>query len=292
MKRLAKGLALSLATLLVLALAAEVLLRVSGYQPIQNPMGPRWMYRADPELGFALTPGFAGRHVHPEFEVRVEVDERGLRDIPYAGEPARRVLVLGDSMVFGYGVEAEETFCELLQQDLEDVEVVNAGVSGYGPNEQVVLLERLVEPLDPDVIVSSFFFANDLRDTLDPQETVLGGLVFTPAFASQIEASPLRRFALGWSRLLLTLETKRVELEVGAPIGRPLSNAVIPGPTDSRPVPGHEGIAVQSSPAIEAAWEAVAGAPRPGETTTQGGHAAAAGDPVQQGSRKSTHIPC
>ncbi|MEO0649165.1 MAG: hypothetical protein AAFZ65_00625 [Planctomycetota bacterium] len=257
MKRLFKGLAISLATLVALTLALELGLRASGFEPIVNPMGPRWMYRLDPELGFALNPGFEGRHEHPEFATAIEIDARGFRDVAAGGEPRHRVLVLGDSMVFGFGVEAEETFCEVLQGDLGDVDVINAGTSGYGPKEQAVLLDRHLDALDPDAIVSSFFMANDLEDVARVPQTVRGGLIFSPDFAADIDRSPFRTFALERSRLALTLETKRVEALAGVRLGRPLEGLVPPGPDDLKPMTALPSLLRETPPEIEAAWAGV-----------------------------------
>ncbi len=63
-----------------------------------------------------------------------------------AGQDARRILILGDSVTFGTGVPASKTFSHLLQGELRGVEVTNAGVSGYTTyNELHFFLERGAE---------------------------------------------------------------------------------------------------------------------------------------------------
>ncbi|MEO0649164.1 MAG: hypothetical protein AAFZ65_00620 [Planctomycetota bacterium] len=257
MKRVAKGLCLSLATVLLTLLGIELALRLSGYEPIVNPSGPRWMYEAASDLGYTLHPGFRGRHRHPEFDIEVCVDARGLRDLPYDGAPSHRVLVLGDSMVFGYGVEAHETFCEVLQRQLGAVDVINAGVSGYGPREQVAMLARHGATTELDLILSSFYPANDLRDAIDPPETVLGGLVFTERFAAKIRGSRLRSLGVHHSQLLLTLETVRVEGEAKRRTARPLESITIPGPDDPRAITGFEVFLADTPPEVERRWQVV-----------------------------------
>ena len=49
----------------------------------------------------------------------VAINSHGLRDGEYALEPTRgkkRMLVLGDSFAWGFGVEREEVFCEVIER--------------------------------------------------------------------------------------------------------------------------------------------------------------------------------
>lgn len=74
-------------------------------------------------------------------------------------EGTYRIVVLGDSTVYGSMVPVDKTFPAQLQQQLrnhyglENVEVVNAGVSGYNTwNSTVALAFRVIE-LEPDLII-------------------------------------------------------------------------------------------------------------------------------------------
>jgi acyl-CoA thioesterase I len=54
--------------------------------------------------------------------------------LTFAAEPRKRVVVLGDSIAAGYGLDQEEAFPALLQKKIDQAklpyEVINAGVSG------------------------------------------------------------------------------------------------------------------------------------------------------------------
>jgi hypothetical protein len=95
---------------------------------------------------------------------------RNTRDYPYE-KPAGtvRVLSLGDSHTQGNEVQQEETFSAVLERALaargQPAEVLNAGVSGFGTAEQLVLLENEGVKYRPDVVVLAFF-ANDFDDNL------------------------------------------------------------------------------------------------------------------------------
>lgn len=66
----------------------------------------------------------------------------------------RRVLVFGDSFVFGVGVDDEHLFTTHLQRLLgPDVEVVNMGVSGYSTDQEYVLFQDVGADLDPDLVI-------------------------------------------------------------------------------------------------------------------------------------------
>lgn len=87
---------------------------------------------------------------------RVSTDGRGFRAMPAVGSPRHRVLLLGDSCTFGLGVEDDQTFAALLQNRLEGVQCINAGVPGYTAYQGRVLLEQLQLDPPPDVVVITF----------------------------------------------------------------------------------------------------------------------------------------
>jgi lysophospholipase L1-like esterase len=98
------------------------------------------------------------------------INSLGLRgDEPIQPKPAGvvRVLVMGDSIAFGWGVNDDETFCYLLQEALNrgtsqlTYEVINGAVSGYTTRQQSNLLQRLAPQLRPDMVLIAFYW-NDL----------------------------------------------------------------------------------------------------------------------------------
>jgi len=96
---------------------------------------------------------------------RVVQNEQGFRGPAWG--PGRgaapRLVALGDSFVWGFGVEEGETFSEVLSRST-GAEVVNAGVSGYGPDQCLLLWKRHAALWAPDRVAVFVTLANDLDD--------------------------------------------------------------------------------------------------------------------------------
>ena len=151
----------------------ELGLRLAGYQPLYEVYSKSsLLWRADPLLGWSHQPNardvFVGPRPWPiEFSSQVRINSLGLRgpEILTAALGRRRVLLLGDSMVAGFEVEYEETFGALLQDDLSrvlaaPVEVINAGVRGYGTDQSYLYYRERGRALQPEVVVL-FHSGND-----------------------------------------------------------------------------------------------------------------------------------
>lgn len=157
----------------IVMVALEGLLRVSNlfgieYFSLLMSHGDRTVN--DSELGY----------VHPR-EVtyylgrnRVVLNSRGLRrnsDIAYdkpVGE--KRVLVLGDSVAFGWGVNQGETFSELMEPLLqnrtaENWKVLNSGVNGYNSEQEAKYFRIEGSRYSPDIVIL-IYVPNDVEPSI------------------------------------------------------------------------------------------------------------------------------
>src|SRR5688572_31795737 len=139
-----RGILINLSLMIISTLFAlflsEIALRLIGLEPLYvSPERDRfWKY--DSLLGWAHQPGQEGIFETPQFRTAVRINEKGLRDRGHSYEPendVERVLVLGDSFAWGYGVEESERFSQLLEKSL-GVEVINASVSGYSTDQELL----------------------------------------------------------------------------------------------------------------------------------------------------------
>jgi len=156
-------------SLLLAAVLLELSLRV--WQPDGAEKIPAFV--ADRVTGWSREPdqhGFVLQRVPGSFRTRFQTNRLGLRDREYAiakgDEP--RVLSLGDSVTEGWGVEESETYPKILESRyLKDVEVWNLGVVGYGTDQELRQLERMIAELRPDIVTVAFFFNDLVENTLE-----------------------------------------------------------------------------------------------------------------------------
>lgn len=226
-----------LAGLLIACLLAEGIVRWFAGEIIPNPIGPRHQFIADPVLGIDLAPGFRGRfNVADEFDVPIAINSRGCRDREFGPKAAGvvRILSLGDSFAFGYGVRAEETYAKVLEARLDAgpegprFEVLNAGASGRGIPHMVEVCRRTIGWFEPDVVITTFFFVNDLLDIKTfPEHTVRGGIVLTQGVGQSLDASPWLDFSVHYSDFSLLLWRSWFNFRQRA-IGQPTLGGIAP----------------------------------------------------------------
>lgn len=127
------------------------------------------MYAPDARLGVRLMPFATQRIVfgkkNPVTSLRVNRD--GLRgaDLPPQGDA--EILVVGDSQVFGLGVEEHETASAVLQTMLGRT-VINAGVPTYGPPEYNLVVADMLEKRRIQTVVYVINMVNDPFEAAHP----------------------------------------------------------------------------------------------------------------------------
>jgi len=162
------------ASLGVAAGAAEVAVRLTApleYHPLVPSPERGLFWRYDDRLGWAHRPGAEGRFRKPGlFDTTVTINAAGFRgrDHDAARLPGiSRVVVIGDSITWGYGVEDDEVFTRLLERADPAVEWINLGVSGYATDQESLLLEREAIRYSPDVVLAEVCdndFDGNVRD--------------------------------------------------------------------------------------------------------------------------------
>jgi hypothetical protein len=183
LKTLLGRLALILVGVLVPLLLLELGVRIAGLAPPAEPNPAIW--EPHPLFGWWHIP-YSGGTFHSdfnEFETEVRINARGLRDreIGYDNpDDAYRVLSLADSFGEALQVELEETYHKQLETLLagslgRPVQVLNAGVGGWGTDQQAIFYLAEGFRYEPDLVLLAFFIRNDAVNNFGPLEIARNG---------------------------------------------------------------------------------------------------------------------
>ncbi|MEZ4330527.1 MAG: GDSL-type esterase/lipase family protein [Myxococcota bacterium] len=128
---------------------------------------PQEYYQDDPEIGHALVPNQEAFTHH----VPIRTNSHGLRDAEFAKQPppgVSRVIAIGDSQTYGEGLPSEGTWPKQLEAMLNrdrvrrsQWQVVNAGLSASDTWQHAIILDRVLNWYDADVVVLAIY-VNDV----------------------------------------------------------------------------------------------------------------------------------
>jgi hypothetical protein len=169
------------------------------------------------------------------------------------------VLVVGDSQVFGLGVEVGDTFSSKLAERSKRT-VLNGGVPTYGPQEYAAVVDEVLKTRKVKRVVFVINLANDLFELSHPnteRHAVWDGWAVRKETApAEVSTWPGRQWLFSQSHLVFAAraawagrDTERVESE---------SLDVAPKPTLSTPSEGHWTDLLTTSAAVQARPKAVA----------------------------------
>ena len=185
---------LLLVTVLVFSAALEIALRIIFARSLDFSM-EMWKYAvelkrpvANPELSFVHAPNRSAFLMG----VPVSINSHGLRDHEYAeAKPTGtyRIVMLGDSTCFGWGVRLDETVAKMLERDLNAAslppyrhfEVLNAGVGNYDTVQEVAHYENYDRAFHPDLVILEYFI-NDAEPVPSERHPWLLGRSYLVAF--------------------------------------------------------------------------------------------------------------
>jgi lysophospholipase L1-like esterase len=91
----------------------------------------------------------------------VDTNSKGLRDEAFNKTPSDdtyRILIIGDSYTFGWGVSESNRYTEILEKRLnqnhrKNYQIINAGIPGWGIKDYYTFLKRRGLSYQPDMIV-------------------------------------------------------------------------------------------------------------------------------------------
>jgi len=153
-------LGLAAAGLVVVVLSTLLLDRAIGWAFLPGQDAP----------GLVYPPGSSVEYRTPEYHFVVHVNALGFRGEAFSDSPpgqSLRIVALGDSFTYGWGVGDEEAWPALVgRQHLgreQRVEVANLGWVGRGPMDYAELAERALPVLSPDLVIVAVLQGDDLE---------------------------------------------------------------------------------------------------------------------------------
>ena len=157
---------LAMASVLAGLLICEVGLRVTGFQP-GNPL-ERLINHPDSYLGYRMIPGMRETIPGPGGIYTAEIvslgfpDGAGFRDDGIT--PPVDSVFIGDSFVWGYGVELADSLSERFER-LTGRDAVNLGMTSWtSPTQYARILARYGVPLRPKMAFVEALIENDFGD--------------------------------------------------------------------------------------------------------------------------------
>lgn len=178
MRRLFINLSLSLAALLFVVLAGELVVRGLQYRgqlPDYARKPPQTEQQKQVNANSPKLKKSSNPLLHVEYDTSdPRVNAFGMRGpLPALQKPAGafRIAVLGDSVAFGFGLPREQSFPYLLENRLREqtgkpVEVLNFAVIGYSLASYLEVYKTRVRPFQPDLVLLSYV----LNDMTPPAE--------------------------------------------------------------------------------------------------------------------------
>ena len=121
---------------------------------------PAGLIEMDYNLGWKLSAGKSGVHNTRYYEVVYNINSLGFRDKPrmvMKDENIYRILLSGDSQVYGLGIPEDQRFSNLIENKKTHLEIWNLAGPGYGLDQQILCYERDGKFFNADEVI--FFVA-------------------------------------------------------------------------------------------------------------------------------------
>lgn len=155
----------------------------------------------------------------------VSINAAGFRDRERSGKTGQRVLALGDSSVYGFGVGDQDVFTAKLEAGLSgaDVEVINGGVPGYSSTQALNVLWGRGLALDPDLLLVMTLWSDNNFDTFVDADQIATYAAWQRSGVASAEAvlehSAVYRLLEFWLRKNESSRVGWMELKRQAPSG-------------------------------------------------------------------------
>ncbi len=171
---------INLALLTATLFLCLICLEYAGRTLFQSSLQKESVYLRDEKYGYLLRPDTSTKYeitISPTETISVEhkISSQGIRDYEYPpkGLNEFRILMLGDSFTAGHPVMLEDSIPKVLEKKIrkhacgKQVSVINCGIGGGGPLQELGMLRKRGFALKPDLVLFQVFLGNDLDNALE-----------------------------------------------------------------------------------------------------------------------------
>jgi len=156
--------------------AIEVALRIIWPDKIEHiPLPSEIAYTFNPDYLISLKPNIKKTYERIEINggeiIHWRTNHDSFRGLELKEQPNKRIIVYGDSSIQARFSTLENTFPYQLESYLnetgfKDIEVINAGIIGFGPDQSLIRFSKEADEYKPDLVIFHLFVDNDYGDLL------------------------------------------------------------------------------------------------------------------------------
>jgi hypothetical protein len=174
MKNLLKNLSLLLISISLTIIVLEFFLRLAGHVPFKyfNSNSPHpSIYKVDKKLGWTSKKGIHSSNIDNNNIISYKFLEDGSR---YTGFDLKKnlsekkIILIGGSFTLGEAINDGETLAYHLQKNLNDYEIKNFGIGGYGTYQSYLKLLNIFDTIENiDYVIYPFIDHHEIRNIGD-----------------------------------------------------------------------------------------------------------------------------
>jgi len=184
-------------------LLAEGFVRVF-YPHSRDQVIPGGLFEIDDYLGWRFAEGKSAIHHSRYFQTTYRINALGYRDKPrdiFKESEIHRILLYGDSQIFGWGIPAEQRFSNSIEAQEPHLEMWNLAVPGYGIDQEILSYEKHGQLLNADEVIF-FVSKGTLRRTRHDYIYRKHKPKFVMDQNDSLRLVPVQQGANLWTRLL------------------------------------------------------------------------------------------
>ncbi len=169
----------SLTVLFALTFAGHLFLKEN--KPVEiGRWGEYPALQIDSVTTYSLIPNKTTHLKYNNYDYFLKTNSYGLaspeKDYSVKDTSTIRIFILGDAFSMPEGMEYEFAYPAILEKLLTEkypkkkIQVVNGGVTGYGPNEMLAQLNQYLGVINPDIVINQFFINEFSEINITPEE--------------------------------------------------------------------------------------------------------------------------